>query len=197
MWTNWTRTTSNLMRSYETEYQFPLRRLNTKLWWECAVHVWGWGRQGTGDDDRQEHEGEDAPSSPTHSTFMQAQGALLTTNKSTARSNLSRGSVGRGIGVWGEWGRKGKRKRWRWKKRGLERKTEKVTRKEVNTHGPCHHTPSCCHRQLLHQLTGHFPVHHYIHRGQGQAKLPHILPEGPFHPWLDLFKWTKRHFALV
>lgn len=49
--------------------------------------------------------GGEAPSSPAHPTFMVAQGALLTTNKSTARSNLSRRSVGRGSGVWGNGGK--------------------------------------------------------------------------------------------
>lgn len=176
------------MRSYETEYQFPLRHLNTESWRHTCVRCGeGGGELGGG-----VH-----TSSPARPTFMPAQGALLTTNKSTARSNLSQRSVGRGSGVWRgvEGGGKGKRKRWRWKEKergGVGRKTEKVTRKEVNTHGPCRHTPSCCYRQLLHQLTGHFPLHHYIHRGQGQTTPPQIPPAGPFHPWLDLFKWTKK-----
>lgn len=178
------------MRSYETEYQFPLRHLNTESWRHTCVRCGGGGGE----------LGGVHTSSPARPTFMPAQGALLTTNKSTARSNLSQRSVGRGSGVWRgvEGGGKGKRKRWRWKEKergGVGRKTEKVTRKEVNTHGPCRHTPSCCYRQLLHQLTGHFPLHHYIHRGQGQATPPQIPPAGPFHPWLDLFKWTKKTFC--
>lgn len=63
-----------------------------------------------------------------HPTFMPAQGALLTTNKSTARSNLSRRSVGRGSGVWGERGRKGKEKKVEMKGEGggeKDRKSDK------------------------------------------------------------------------
>lgn len=45
-----------------------------------------------------------------------------------------------------------------------------MTRKEVNTHGPCRYAPSCRYRRLLHQVTGHFPLHHYIQRGQAAAK---------------------------
>lgn len=61
---------------------------------------------------------EDARSSLAHSTFMPAQGALLTTNKSTARSNLSQRSVGRGSGVCGEQGRKGKEEKVEMKGKG-------------------------------------------------------------------------------
>lgn len=83
---------------------------------------------------------------------------------------------------------------------GWWRKTEKVTRKEVNTHGPCRHTPSCCHRQLLHQLTGHFPLHYYIHRGQGQAHHHRYHQQGPStHDWICLNGKKKRegHLAVV
>lgn len=55
----------------------------------------------------------------------------------------------------------------------------KVTRKEVNTHGPCRYAPSCRYRRLLHQVTGHFPPHHYIQRGQAAAK-----PQTPLLPLL-------------
>lgn len=58
-------------------------------------------------------------------TFMPAHGALLTTNKSTARSNLSQRSVGRRSGVCRERGRKGKEKKVEMKERGVERKSEK------------------------------------------------------------------------
>lgn len=82
----------------------------------------------------------------------------------------------------------GKRKKVEMKVEGVRRsrrgggRQKKVTRKEVNTHGPCCHTPSCCYRQLLHQLTGHFPLHHYIHWGQGQTTPPQTPPAGLFHP---------------
>lgn len=66
----------------------------------------GWGRQGTGDDDGQERrEGGVGGVGEKHLLLLlappswRAQGALLTTNKSTARSNLSWRSVGRGSGV--------------------------------------------------------------------------------------------------
>lgn len=83
---------------------------------------------------------------------------------------------------------------------GVGRKTEKVTRKEVNTHGPCRHTPSCCYRQLLHQLTGHFPLHYYIHWGQGQAHHHRYYQQGPStHDWICLNgkKGGERHLAVV
>lgn len=52
-----------------------------------------------------------APASPAHPTFMPAPGTLLTTNKSTARSNLSQKTVGRRSVVWGRGGvRKGTEK---------------------------------------------------------------------------------------
>lgn len=101
------------MRCYETEYQFPLRHLNTGLWPHiCEVGGGGAGGmgQGAGDDNRHGGGGA-APSSPAHPTFMPTQGALLTTNKSTARSNLSQKRVGRESGVWGDGGWKGKEKK--------------------------------------------------------------------------------------
>lgn len=74
------------MRSYETEYQFPERHLNIGFV-TCVCEVGEWARDWRR---RQvEQGGGEVFSPPAHPTFMLAKEALLTSNKSTARSNLS------------------------------------------------------------------------------------------------------------
>lgn len=98
------------MRSYETEYEYPPRRLQTEL---LRERMWGDGeRQGAGDDDRQKQGGGEkhlllplTPPSRQHKEhFWQP------TNQ-PPEVICHGGSVGSGSGVWRNKDGKGKGER--------------------------------------------------------------------------------------